>query len=287
MVRLSPRLPLITAVVLGLSWPRCLLAAEPSVAECVNANETSFKFDSKHQLRAERAQLLICAAASCPGDVRKECLRRVEELNHAIPTVVFDVKDTSGNDVEAVKVWMDDELLSERLNGIAITVDPGEHRFRFESPGRAPFETRLLIRETEKARHQLVTWPAAGGLHAPPVRNDPHTSHSKMGTQRVSAILLGGVGIVGVGIGAGFALDAMSRRSDARSICPEELCPTSEGVRRWHDAHASANVATAAFVIGGIGLAGATVLWLTDRSTKERGVQVGLGAGSLQLKGTW
>lgn len=274
------------AVVVGLSWARCLHAAEPTVAECLSASEMSFKFDGEHKLRAERAQLLVCAAPSCPGDVRKECLRRVEDLNEAIPTVVFDVKDAAGNDIDAVEVWMDGELLSERLNGSALAVDPGEHRFRFESPARAPFETRLLIRETEKARHQLISWPAVGNERARADRNSHLARQTRLSHQRISAIVVGGVGLVGVGIGTAFGLNAMSRRDAAEGVCPEQQCPTPAGVERWRDAHSSANIATAAFVVGAVGLAGAAVLWFTDKSASNQ-VQVGLGLGAFQLKGAW
>jgi hypothetical protein len=251
----------------------------------LTANETSFQFANDHALRAERAQLLICAAPSCPKDVRKECLQRVEELNLAIPTVVFDVKDSTGADVRDVKVWMDDELLSERLNGSALVVDPGEHRFRFEAPGRAPFETQLLMRESEKGRHQVIGWPS-GTEHVATARFARKPRERTLSRQRISAIVSTGVGFVGIGLGTGFGVSAVSRKHSAQELCPAEHCPTQEGVNRWDDARTSANLATAAFIIGAVGVAGGALLWFTDSAPKQ-GVQVGVGPNSLQFKGTW
>ena len=143
-------------------------AGEPTVKECLSASEASLKLGNDYKLRAERAQLLICASASCPNDIRKECLRRVDEVNLAIPSIVFEAKDAQGNDLSAVKVTMDGELLAERLRGIALPVDPGEHTFRFEVAGKPAIEKQLLIREAQKDRHETisVTGPASQGKNA-------------------------------------------------------------------------------------------------------------------------
>jgi hypothetical protein len=111
-------------------------AADPTTADCLSASETSLALRNQHQLRAARAQLLVCAHASCPADVRKECTRRVSDINAAMPTVVFEAKDTSGNDISAVKVSIDGQPLVERLEGTALSIDPGEHSFTFEAPGQ-------------------------------------------------------------------------------------------------------------------------------------------------------
>jgi len=144
-------------------------AADPSTKECLAASEAYFKFANDYKLRAGRAQLLICAASSCPTDIRKECLRRVDEVNGAIPSLVFDVRDAAGNDLTAVRITMDGELLTEKLRGVAIAVDPGEHTFRFTVAGEAPIEKQLLIRESQKDRHESIRFErkdAAGSNNA-------------------------------------------------------------------------------------------------------------------------
>src|SRR5882724_3225978 len=62
-------------------------AADPTIAECLAASDASLKLGTDHKLQAERAQLLVCSASSCPSDIRKECLSRVEEVNAAIPSL--------------------------------------------------------------------------------------------------------------------------------------------------------------------------------------------------------
>ena len=110
-------------------------AADPTTAECLSANEASLTARSQQKLRDARAKLLTCAAPSCPRDVRDECTRGINEINAALPTIVFEAKDDAGADLIAVKVTMDGEVLTDHLEGTAIAVDPGAHTFAFESAG--------------------------------------------------------------------------------------------------------------------------------------------------------
>ena len=147
-------------VALGASLGgRLARAGEPSIKECLASSEASLKLANDYKLRAERAQLLVCSAASCPAEIRKECLKRVDEVNVAIPSVVFEVKDPDGNDLTAVRITMDDEVLAEHLRGIALSVDPGEHLFRFSTEGQTTLEKRFLIRESQKDRHEVIHFP--------------------------------------------------------------------------------------------------------------------------------
>jgi hypothetical protein len=84
-----------------LAAPRFAEAADPTTADCLSASESSLSLRNQHKLREARAALLICSAASCPGDVRAECTRRVSEVNAAIPTIVFEAKDSSGGTISA------------------------------------------------------------------------------------------------------------------------------------------------------------------------------------------
>ncbi|MGO9836766.1 MAG: hypothetical protein ACLP1X_21430 [Polyangiaceae bacterium] len=141
-------------------------AADPTTSDCLTANEGSIKLRADHRLREARAQLLICAAASCPADIRNACTQRVGKVNDAIPTVVFEVKDANDNELTAVAVTIDGQPLVARLEGTAISLDPGEHVFGFEAAGQAKVEKRLVIHEGEKDRRERVVM--GGAAVAPP-----------------------------------------------------------------------------------------------------------------------
>jgi hypothetical protein len=275
-------------------------AADPTTADCIGASDASIKANNEHKLRAARSQLLVCAAASCPADIRRECVGRVDALNAAIPTIIFQTKDGAGADIIAVKVTMDGEVIAERLEGTALSIDPGSHTFTFETAGQPATTQRLVIQQGEKDRRERVVFgPTASPVAAPgPTPSNapgalPSTpdlgassSSSGLGTQKILALVAGGVGVVGLGIGAVFGAIALSQKSAAQSACPGSQCTTQDGVNKWSDAASTGIVSTIGLIVGGVGIAGAAVLWFTAPSGGSS-TQVGLGPGVLQVKATW
>jgi hypothetical protein len=284
------------------------LAADPTTADCIGASDASIKANNEHKLRAARSQLLVCAAASCPADIRKECVSRVEQLNAAIPTIIFQAKDGAGTDVIAVKVTMDAEVIADHLEGTALSIDPGKHTFVFETAGQPAVTEQLVIQQGEKDRRERVVFgPMAAHLSPPPCppgtapdmspgvhaclpieQDHPQIEgHPEgLGTQEILAIVAGGVGVVGLGIGTVTGAIALSKKSDAQNACPGSQCTTQDGVNKWGDAASTGNVSTVALIIGGVGVAGAAVLWFTAPSGGSS-TQLGFGPGVVQVKGTW
>ncbi len=289
---------LVPLALAALSAAPAVRAAGPSVTDCLTATETALKLRANHKLRQARKQLLICAEATCPADIRKECVGRVTELNEQIPTIFFGAKDASGADLSAVKVTMDGEVLTERLEGTPLSINPGEHTFTFEAAGLPPVTRVFLIQQGQKDRRETVAFAAATAApkQAPtpqtvsgtPPPAMPEEKGPGMGTQKVLAIVTGSVGVVGLGLGTAFGVMAMSKKSDAQNACPANPCPTQDGVNKWSSAGSSATISTIGFIVGGVGIAGAAVLWFTaPRSSSGAVTQVGIGPGSLQLRGTW
>lgn len=302
---MSSRLPALSSAVTFAVWTAFssapARAADPTTADCLAAAEASLKSGNEHRLRAARGQLLVCAAPSCPADILKECVRRVEEVNAAIPTIIFEAKDAVGNDLSAVKVTMDGEVLSERLEGTALSIDPGEHTFLFETTGQPPIEKHFVIHEAQKDRREAIIFgapPAAAVVPPAPSTATPDTVAANaapaptepnrgLGAQKIAAIVAGSVGVVGVVGGAIFGVAAMSKKNDAENVCPG-ACSTQAGVKDWSDAKSAGNASTAFFVVGALGLAGGAVLWFTAPSSSHGSrPQVGVWPGGVQVKGTW
>jgi hypothetical protein len=91
-----------------------------------------------------------------PTDIRNACLRRVQQVNDAMPTIVFEAKDPRGNERTAVAVTMDGEPLVSQLEGTAMSLDPGEHVYTFQAADQPPVEKRLVIHEEEKERYEVI-----------------------------------------------------------------------------------------------------------------------------------
>jgi hypothetical protein len=300
MRRIRRAIPFALASALFVAAAGSAPAADPTTADCLTANDKSISLRNSHKLLTARTQLLVCAAASCPADVRKECVRRIDQVNASMPTVVFEVKDGSGNDLTAVNVKMDGEIVVERLEGTAISLDPGAHAFTFEVVGQPVVTRQLVIHEGQKDRREVIQiGPTASQQPAPPVPNlgappaappastpSPEPAKEGLGTQRILGLAVASVGVVGVGIGSIFGLQAMSKHNDAANACPK-ACVDQNGVKLWDDARSSGNISTIAFAVGGLGLAGGGVLWFTAKSGNASNVRVGGGPGSLQVRGEW
>lgn len=275
-------------------------AAGPTTADCLAASEAALKSGNDHKVRAERSQFLVCASTSCPTDIRKECARRIDEVNAQIPTIIFGAKDASGADLSAVKVTMDREVLAERLEGTALPIDPGEHTFTFETANQPLVTKTFTIQEAQKERRELITFgvtatapsplappPQPTGDQAQPKTPPDTDAKQGLGAQKILSIVVGSVGVVGLGVGAVLGAVALSQKSAAQSACPGHECLTRDGANKWSEAVSTGNVSTVAFIIGGVGVAGAAVLWFTAPSSNGSSTQVGFGPGVLQVKGTW
>ncbi|MGH7438654.1 MAG: hypothetical protein ACRENE_23440 [Polyangiaceae bacterium] len=273
-------------------------AADVTKDQCIDANTQAQALRRSGRLAEARQKLHLCADPLCPSVVQSDCTTRLDEIEKAQPTIAFAVKDASGADVSSVTVTCDDEALADHLDGTAFPVDPGQHVFTFAVPGRPPVTRTLLIVEGEKARREVVDLEAAAqGIRAPlaprpsaptaPSESSSPNRGGALGTQRVVALVAAGIGVAGLGVGSAFGLVAMSKKNDAQSACPDR-CSSEGGVREWSDAVTAANVSTIAFVVGGVGIAGAAVLWFTEpRSASGAGARVGLGLGSMRLEGVW
>lgn len=266
------------------------LAARPTTAQCLAASHTSLELEKNHHLRAERKQLLVCAAPSCPVDIRKDCLRQVDAVNARIPTIVFGAKDPSGADVAAVSVTMDDEPLADRLDGTPLAIDPGTHSFTFRMEGQAPVTKTFVIQEGQQDRREIVTFGTPVVVPVPivvraPVATPSTQASAGMGAQMILALVATGIGVAGIGTGTAFGVVALSRKNAAQSECPGQ-CATQDGVNKWNDVMAAGNVSTIGFVVGGVGLAAGVVLWLTAPSFGGS-TQVGLGPGELRWRAVW
>jgi hypothetical protein len=101
-----------------------------------------------------------------------------------------------------------------------------------------------------------------------------------------------GVGAVGVGVGAAFALRKHSLDADVERTCRRNECPgTPENLEREDAANAAGLVATIAFIGAGAGVATAVTLLLldSDAPAAERpsvaAVAPWLGLGSAGVRG--
>jgi hypothetical protein len=86
-------------------------------------------------------------------------------------------------------------------------------------------------------------------------------------TERRAAVIAGGAGVIGLGVGVGFTLSAIAENRDAQADCEGDICSSQRGLDASHSARRKAAVATFAFSAGGVLAAAAGVLWLLSPSS--------------------
>ncbi len=322
--RLRPAVTALALLAVAGTTTRSARAGEPTMtmSQCISANESAVKLRGEHKLRQAREQALVCAATGCPGEVRDACQKRVVELSTAIPTIVFLAKDGAGHDLVAVKVSMDGEPIADRLEGAAIPIEIGQHKFSFEVAGQAPVEQSFVISEGQKDRRETITIaaPAGGGStaspatpsnstpsvagvpatpsQAAPAEAPPAASVSGAGphtTMRAIGYVTGGVGVALFGLTAYYAVTAGSRSSDSNAAASNPDPNVKATSSTLYDQAKQAQ--TYAYVTGGIGIAAiatGVVLVLVSRAHAPDKVSrvrvvpaVGVRTAGLEISGTW
>jgi hypothetical protein len=247
-------------------------AADPTKQECIDANEKSGPLRQAGKLREARASLLRCSAASCPGVVRDDCIAGATRLEQAVPTIVFVAQDASGTEISAVKVTMDGQPFAEKLDGAAIEADSGEHVFGFATATGTTVEKRLILHEGEKNRRELVALGGTGaappapstttpGTTAPPATPEPATAGTWTGQKKI-ALVVAGVGVVGLGVGAVFGLLAHNNWEQAKTDCGASCGVTSTAQSEADSAHSQATISNVLFGVGAAAVVTGAVLWL-------------------------
>ena len=206
-------------------------ASEVSPEACVKAHQESQTLRRQYRLLESRDRLLLCSNTDCPGLVRKDCLRWLDEVAVQISSVVVHVDSGDSNAPHNVKVYIDNDLRFESIPNRAIELDPGTYHFRFEVEGRQPVDLQVTVAEAEKFKNVTVNYsPPAKSSNGIAISKDDSArnpisvkfvSPSKTTTRPVPAVTylfagLGGAAAVNFGI---WALSTQSLKHDLEQKC--------------------------------------------------------------------
>ena len=214
---------------------------DPVRAACIAASDAGQTSRDTGHLRAARASFLACSRAECPKTVRLDCDGWLEETTKSVPSVVLGAADERGNELGDVRVTFDGEPLADHLTGTAVAVDPGSHVVRFQAPDGRVVEQRVLIREAEKARPLLVTFPPVttpGNEAAPPLvpaapvvpaastASAPATRSTPTSTNLVVGSLVGVAGVASLATALYFETQQNSLANSLQDACPHKCAAT-------------------------------------------------------------
>jgi len=210
-----------------------------------------------HALRMFRSVQAIAKAA---GKQQREmsARERADALEPRVPRLHIEVApgaDTPGLDIRA-----DGATLAPDGWSAGLPLDTGTHTVTAAAPGRIGWSTSF---EASRGGDLRVVVPRLVEIVT---QERPVVAPTRHGEGIPTlALVTGIVGLVGLGVGTVAGSISWADHDSAKQSCPtpSQGCASSQSAGRWNDAVTWGNVSTVAFVVGGLGIAGASVIWLT------------------------
>ncbi len=211
----------------------------------------------------------------------KDLESKLSRLTIAVP---------ADHQVQGLEVRLDGKGLGQGSWGVAVPLDPGQHRVSATAPGKKEWATDLelgAVADLQQVSVPLLSDETAAGAaandrepaaHQPgvaPGSSSPGSGHADRAPgsgawRRPLGYVVGGLGLVGLGVGVGFVVDRSSKLKDRDAICPSGVHCTADDASRidrlTKQARTSGQVAMVGFVAGGLAVVGGVVLVLTAPS---------------------
>ena len=211
--RTTLRLTLTFTLLAAASAPPASAAPKKSQQHCIAAAESGQQLRSNGRLHEARKAFGLCTASTCPGVIRRDCGRWVDELDTLIPTLSVKLVDGAGNEVAEGRVLMDGEPFSRSADGHATAIDPGPHRFSWLRDEGSNVDEQFLVREGEHNRVLSLRAPTV--TVGPP----PPTAASEPRSPGPLPWIVGGTGVALATVGGIFWAIGLNDRSTLSSTC--------------------------------------------------------------------
>ncbi|MBV9950015.1 MAG: hypothetical protein JOZ69_24455, partial [Myxococcales bacterium] len=217
--------------------------------------------------------------------------------------------------VAGLEIRRDGELLGPAEWGTPLPTDPGDHKVQASAPGHKAWEkpisvaggaatARLSVPALEVIPPVETAAPVATVPATPretplaPIPTKDAVDQPSAGIGRPLGLVLGGVGLAGIAVGAVFGLLTKGAVDRANQECPSRTCGPGY-VPAMHDHDQAVQfglISDVGFIAGGAFVVGGTALFLLSgpggkRSSEETGLAVmptaGPLGGGLSLQGSF
>ena len=272
---------------------------DPGLGTMLNLAECYEKTGRTASAWAEYREAIPLARAAGSKARQDLAPERAQALQERLSTLT--IRAMSGEDDSAhLEIRRDGVPVQTAELGSPIPVDPGEHVIEVKAPGKQPWSAKVQV-GADAAKVQVdipKLEPASGDAPPPsatpasqPVTSDtappPAATKSSGSGQRTAGLIAAGVGVVGVGLGTVFGLQASGNWSDAKGECQAYPYGCSQkGLDLRSDAKSQATLSTVGFIAGGALLGLGAVLYFTAPSKKEN-VAFIVGPGSAFVQGSF
>lgn len=203
-------------------------SASDSTQACLGAYEAGQRLRQAGDLVNAAGELRVCGGPACPVRMQGDCQRWLDAVERSTPMVIFRVRDARGEQLSNVTISIDGAA-PRRLDGRALSMNPGEHRVVFEHPGFQLLETPVFVTEGEKLEPRdvtlepLVRFEHDSALLPEPLEGESDALRPLEPAPSISPwpLALGAIGVVG---GAGFVffgVRAKSGETDLEGCSPD------------------------------------------------------------------
>jgi len=248
------------------------------------------------------------ARARAEGNKSREdaARQRAAALEANLSRLTIRVANESAS-LEGLEIRRDGVVQPKASWGMSVPVDPGDHRIEASAPGRKPLRLEVKIGAARDSKETLVPALAAADIAPAPVTpaapspaadssapvapatQESTPSQGGSSGLRAAGWVVGGLGLIGIGIGSYFAIQAMGKKSDSDADCDGNVCGPQAFQDRT-DAVSAGNRATIGFVVGGVLAAGGLTMVLLGTSKESRtsirlAPSVGINAAGFSLQG--
>jgi hypothetical protein len=187
-------------------------------------------------------------------------------VEESLPSVVL-AASYLGRDTSEVTVDLNGSRVAKRLDGRALSLNPGEHRLRFVHASGRVIERTLVIHEGEKNRIVRADFDPPepdrpdSTMTVPMTRERPAAPGPPIAERSPLALYVAGsVAVVSAGIATFFGLSALSRARSARD--PESGCEPFCPDDRVRDIRTRAIVADIGYLVSVLAAADTLYLYL-------------------------
>ncbi|AKV01530.1 hypothetical protein AKJ09_08193 [Labilithrix luteola] len=224
--------------------------------DCATAHFEGQNLRDAGQFTKAHERFLSCTRDRCPRAIQEECAGFLAEIERIRPSMVIEAIDEHGSTILDVRVSVDGVPLADRLTGLSMNVDPGEHVLRLTLRDGTAKEQRIVMLAGDHAKRIRVRFD--GAPPAKPAGAASSTEQSK--GVPTSAWILGGVGAATLVSGVAFGAMALSDHSGFDACGATRTCDSGD-VRSMHT---KALVADISFAVAAGAAIAAVVLVLTN-----------------------
>lgn len=246
---------------------------DPSGGTLLNLAACHEKLGRTASAWTEYNEALALARRDNRGDRIQFAADHIKAIEPRLSHIVVEVPQSA--QLEGLEIRRDGTVLRRAAWGSRMPVDPGMHVIEAGAKGYRAWRSEFSI-DADGAQQRVVV-PVLVPLPSSDNRGDPvddvvgpekdqragPVASSDGGTVPWPAYLLGGVGVVSLGIGSYFGLQAFSKDREADDACKSGTC-SSDGVRLTNEAGEAADISTLAFAVGIVAVGSGVTVWLLE-----------------------